>query len=209
MTLPRKLGLWSAMGVVVGIDRLRHLGRRPRSPPRADPVAILRALGRRRLTLFMRRALVRRTGRHVAEAGRFLSSAAVKDQGPGRVSLLSWSELVVIRASAEGGMALVFGEYALRSAGIDPSTHVLATRLQPASSPSPRFAEHRRRPRRGHRQREHGSEVCGRGRARGRCVRVWRRARCLCTPFNGDFRRVRTDHSVGPGACARERPVDV
>jgi len=42
--------------------------------------------------------------------------------------LFGWSELVLIRASALGGIAVVFGEYLLRSFGIDPSGHVLLAR---------------------------------------------------------------------------------
>jgi len=42
--------------------------------------------------------------------------------------MFGWSELVLIRASAQGGMAIVFGEYALRSFGVDATVHVLAAR---------------------------------------------------------------------------------
>ena len=42
--------------------------------------------------------------------------------------LFGWSELVLIRASALGGIAVVFGEYLLRSFGIDPVDHVLVAR---------------------------------------------------------------------------------
>jgi len=39
--------------------------------------------------------------------------------------LFGWYELVLIRASALGGIAVVFGEYLLRSIGIDPGEHVM------------------------------------------------------------------------------------
>jgi amino acid transporter len=42
--------------------------------------------------------------------------------------LFGWSELVLIRASALGGMSIVFGEYGLRTFGIDPIAHPLAAR---------------------------------------------------------------------------------
>src|ERR1051325_4248027 len=42
--------------------------------------------------------------------------------------LFGWSELVLIRASALGGIAVVFGEYLLRSLGVDPVEHYLAAR---------------------------------------------------------------------------------
>ena len=42
--------------------------------------------------------------------------------------LFGWSELVLIRASALGGIAVVFGEYLLRSLGVDPVEHYVAAR---------------------------------------------------------------------------------
>ena len=44
-----------------------------------------------------------------------------------------WSELVLIRASSLGGMAIVFGEYTLRSFEIDPVSHVFAARAVAAA----------------------------------------------------------------------------
>src|SRR5262249_43069809 len=51
-------------------------------------------------------------------------------EGWGRLPafLFGWSELVLIRANALGGIAVVFGEYLLRSAGVDPVEHDLAAR---------------------------------------------------------------------------------
>jgi amino acid transporter len=47
-------------------------------------------------------------------------------EGFGRLPafLFGWAELVLIRASALGGMATVFSEYLLRSLGADPAAHV-------------------------------------------------------------------------------------
>jgi basic amino acid/polyamine antiporter, APA family len=42
--------------------------------------------------------------------------------------LFGWAELVLIRANALGGMSIVFGEYGLRTFGIDPSAHPLRAR---------------------------------------------------------------------------------
>ena len=44
------------------------------------------------------------------------------------LSLFGWSELVLIRANALGGMSIVFGEYGLRSFGVDPIAHPFAAR---------------------------------------------------------------------------------
>ena len=45
-----------------------------------------------------------------------------------------WSELVLIRASALGGIAVVFGEYLLRSVGVDPVEHYIAARALSAGA---------------------------------------------------------------------------
>jgi amino acid transporter len=51
-------------------------------------------------------------------------------EGWGRAAgfVFGWSELVLIRASALGGIAVVFGEYLLRSLGIDPVEHYVVAR---------------------------------------------------------------------------------
>ena len=48
--------------------------------------------------------------------------------------LFGWSELVLIRANALGGMSIVFGEYGLRTLGIDPVAHPLAARSLAATA---------------------------------------------------------------------------
>ncbi|HEY6214365.1 MAG TPA: amino acid permease, partial [Vicinamibacterales bacterium] len=48
--------------------------------------------------------------------------------------LFGWSELILIRASALGGIAVVFGEYLLRSFGIDPADHVIGSRALSAAA---------------------------------------------------------------------------
>jgi basic amino acid/polyamine antiporter, APA family len=51
-------------------------------------------------------------------------------EGWGRLPafLFGWSELVLIRASALGGIAVAFGDYTLRAFGIDPVEHVMGAR---------------------------------------------------------------------------------
>ena len=48
--------------------------------------------------------------------------------------LFGWAELVLIRASALGGIAVVFGEYLLRSLGIDPVEHYVTARALSAAA---------------------------------------------------------------------------
>jgi amino acid transporter len=71
--------------------------------------------------------------RMIPETGGFY---AYLREGWGRPAafLFGWSELVLIRASALGGMSIVFGEYGLRTFGIDPATHVMASRSLAAAA---------------------------------------------------------------------------
>ena len=129
MALPRKLGLWSAVGVVVGITIGSGIFRTPAAIARLlpNPLAILALwIGGGLLSLCGALSFAE-LGAMLPEAGGFYPWLR---EGWGRpvAFLFGWSELVVIRASAEGGMALVFGEYALRSFGVDPAAHVFATR---------------------------------------------------------------------------------
>src|SRR5262245_11368125 len=42
--------------------------------------------------------------------------------------LFGWAQIVLIRASALGGLAIAFAEYAFKSFGVDPASHVMASR---------------------------------------------------------------------------------
>jgi APA family basic amino acid/polyamine antiporter len=57
-------------------------------------------------------------------------------EGWGRLPafLFGWSELVLIRANALGGIAVVFGEYLLRSIGVDPVEHWIGARCLSAGA---------------------------------------------------------------------------
>lgn len=57
-------------------------------------------------------------------------------EGWGRLAgfLFGWAELVLIRASALGGIALTFGDYSLRTLGVDPVTHSAASRSVAAAA---------------------------------------------------------------------------
>src|SRR5262245_30337728 len=48
--------------------------------------------------------------------------------------LFGWAQLVLIRASALGGLAIAFSDYALGAIGIDPATHALASRSLAAAA---------------------------------------------------------------------------
>lgn len=127
--LPRRLGLWSATGVVVGITIGSGIFRTPAAIAGLvpHPLAIL--------ALWLGGGLLSICGAlSFAELGAMIPETggiyAWLREGWGRpvAFMFGWSELVLIRASALGGMAIVFGEYALRSFGVDASTHVFAAR---------------------------------------------------------------------------------
>jgi amino acid transporter len=127
-TLPRRLGLWHAVGLVVGITIGSGIFRTPavvaaRVP---DPQTML--------AVWLVGGLVSLCGAlSVAElAGAFPRAGGwyvFIREGWGRLPgfLFGWTELVLIRASATGAIAIVFSSYLLRSLGLDASD--LTTRM--------------------------------------------------------------------------------
>jgi APA family basic amino acid/polyamine antiporter len=121
-TLPRQLGLWSAIAVVVGITIGSGIFRTPASVTNRLPGP---------LPLFG----VWIAGGIVAMCGALTLAevaAAFPDTGGifvfirkswGRLPafLFGWAELAIIRAAAVGAIATTFAEYLLRVLGFDPS----------------------------------------------------------------------------------------
>ncbi len=54
--------------------------------------------------------------------------------GRGVAFLFGWTQLVLLRASAIGGIALTCGQYTLRMFGVDPSAHPLSSELTAAAA---------------------------------------------------------------------------
>src|SRR5204862_1198711 len=127
--LPRTLGLWSSVALVVGITIGSGIFRAPAGIAQKVPNPMLMiglwVLGGG-ITLCGALSLGELAAA-LPETGGFY---AYLREGWGRPAgfLFGWSELVLIRASALGGIAVVFGEYLLRSLGIDPVEHYLASR---------------------------------------------------------------------------------
>jgi APA family basic amino acid/polyamine antiporter len=127
--LPRTLGLWSGIALVVGITIGSGIFRSPAGVARLVPSATLL------LCLWVAGGLVTLSGAlslselaaALPESGGFYAYLR-ECWGRQTAFLFGWAELTLIRASALGGIAIVFGEYLLRSVGIDPSTHSLAAR---------------------------------------------------------------------------------
>ena len=133
--LPRTLGVWSSVGLVIGITIgtgiFRTPGRIASLVPSPLLVVGLWVFGGG-VTLCGALSLAELSAA-LPETGGFY---AYLREGWGRLAgfLFGWSELVLIRASALGGMAIVFGEYLLRTIGLDPDAHSTAGRLIPAAA---------------------------------------------------------------------------
>ncbi len=127
--LPRRLGLWSSVALVIGITIGSGIFRSPAGIARLVPNPLLM------LGLWVAGGVITLCGAlslaelaaSMPETGGFY---AYLREGWGRLAgfLFGWSQLVLIRASALGGIAVAFGDYFLRSFGVDPVTHILAAR---------------------------------------------------------------------------------
>jgi amino acid transporter len=133
--LPRTLGLWSSVALVVGITIGSGIFRSPAGIAQKVPNPALM------IGLWVAGGIVTLCGAlSLAEIAAALPETggiyAYLREAWGRWAafLFGWSELVLIRASALGGIAVVFGEYLLRSVGVDPVDHVLLARGLSASA---------------------------------------------------------------------------
>jgi basic amino acid/polyamine antiporter, APA family len=134
-SLPRKLGLWSSVGLVIGITIGSGIFRAPAGVARLVPnprLLLLVWIAGGLLSLCGALSFAELAAMF-PESGGFYTYLR---EGWGRpiAFLFGWSELVLIRANALGGMAIVFGEYALRTAGVDPTAHVATARTIAAAA---------------------------------------------------------------------------
>jgi amino acid transporter len=133
--LPRTLGLWSSVALVIGITIGSGIFRSPAGIAQKVPSPMLV------IALWVVGGLVTLCGAlslaelaaAMPETGGFY---AYLREGWGRPAAFcfGWSELVLIRASALGGIAVVFGEYLLRSLGVDPVEHYIVARALSAGA---------------------------------------------------------------------------
>jgi basic amino acid/polyamine antiporter, APA family len=127
--LPRTLGLWSSVALVIGITIGSGIFRSPAGIAQKvpDPTAMLLLwAGGGFITLCGALSLAELAAALPQTGGLY----AYLREGWGRLPafLFGWSELVLIRANALGGIAVVFGEYFLRSLHVDPVEHVILAR---------------------------------------------------------------------------------
>ena len=125
--LVRRLGLWASMGIVIGVTIGSGIFRTPAGIATRVPDPTLM------LMVWLLGGLISLCGAlSVAELAAAMPHTGgwyvYLREGWGRLLgfLFGWSELVLIRASAVGAISTVFGEYFLRSIGIDPALHELA-----------------------------------------------------------------------------------
>jgi amino acid transporter len=125
-TLARRLGLWSSIGLVIGITIGGGIFRTPagiatRVP---DPVWMLSVWIIGGLIVLCGALAFAELAASMPETG---GMYVYLREGWGRpyAFLYGWAQLVLIRAAALGGISSVFGEYLLRSIGIDPGLHPL------------------------------------------------------------------------------------
>src|SRR5690349_20397276 len=120
-TLERRLGLWSSIGLVIGITIGGGIFRTPAGIASRVPEPMLM------LGVWVLGGIIVMCG---ALAFAELSASMPETggmyvylrEGWGRpyAFLFGWSQLVLIRAAALGGISSVFGEYFLRNIGSDP-----------------------------------------------------------------------------------------
>jgi basic amino acid/polyamine antiporter, APA family len=119
--LPRKLGLWSCIAVVVGITIGSGIFRTPASVTNRlpGPAAIF--------TVWIAGGVVAMCGALTLSevAGAFPETGGIfvfirRSWGRLPAFLFGWAELAVIRAAAVGAIATTFAEYFLRVLGFDP-----------------------------------------------------------------------------------------
>ena len=126
--LARRLGFWSAIGIVVGVTIGSGIFRTPASIASRVPDPTLM------LGIWIAGGLLSLAGAlSVAELAASLPQTGgwyvYLREGWGRLAgfLFGWSELVLIRASANGAISTVFSEYLFRSLGYDPARYGAAT----------------------------------------------------------------------------------
>ena len=125
--LVRRLGLWASIGIVIGVTIGSGIFRTPAGIATRVPDPTLM------LAVWLLGGMISLCGAlSVAELAAAMPHTGgwyvYLREGWGRLLgfLFGWSELVLIRASAVGAISTVFGEYFLRSIGIDPVVHELA-----------------------------------------------------------------------------------
>jgi amino acid transporter len=123
--LARRLGIWSTLGIVIGVTIGSGIFRTPATIAARVPDPVLM------LSVWIIGGVISLCGAlSVAELAAAMPQTGgwyvFLREGWGRLAgfLFGWAELVLIRASAAGAIATVFSEYFLRSLGVDAAVWV-------------------------------------------------------------------------------------
>src|SRR3954463_16629973 len=120
--LPRQLGLWSAIAVVVGITIGSGIFRTPASVTNRlpGPLPLFGVWIAGGITALCGALTLAEVAGAFPETGGIFGFIRT---GFGRLPavLLGWAELAIIRAAAVGAIATTFAEYFMRVLGFDPS----------------------------------------------------------------------------------------
>ena len=133
--LARRLGIWSSIGVVIGVTIGSGIFRTPavvaaRVP---DPLLMLGVWGLGGfITLCGALSVAELSAAFPQTGGLYVYLR--EGWGKPVAFLFGWSELVLIRASALGGIATVFAEYCLRSLGMNPASQGAAVHYLAAAA---------------------------------------------------------------------------
>jgi len=123
-TLVRRLGLWSSIGLVIGITIGGGIFRTPASIASRvpDPVFMLGVWVLGGIIVMCGALAFAELSASMPETG---GMYVYLREGWGRPYgfLYGWAQLVLIRAAALGGISSVFGEYFMRVFGLDPVAH--------------------------------------------------------------------------------------
>ncbi len=120
-SLPRRIGLWSAIAVVVGSTIGSGIFRTPAGiadrVPGPAPLLIIWVLGG--VVALCGALTLAEVAAEIPATGGFY---AFLREGWGRLPafLFGWSQLTIVRAAALGAIAITFAEYFLRVLGYDP-----------------------------------------------------------------------------------------
>jgi len=126
--LPRKLGAWSALAVVVGTTIGSGIFRSPaviadRLPGPLPMMGIWVAAGL--FVLCGALTLAELAGTYPSSGGPYVFIREAWGRVP--AFLFGWTQLVLIRAAALGGISTVFAEYTLRISGFNPAVEPYST----------------------------------------------------------------------------------
>ena len=126
--LPRRIGLWSAVAIVVGTTIGSGIFRSPAGIadrlPGPGPMLAIWVLGG--LLALCGALTIAEVGGAYPETGGIY---AYIREGWGRLPafLYGWTELIIVRAASLGAISITFSEYTIRVLGIDPSAEPYAT----------------------------------------------------------------------------------